>query len=208
MRVKKIVVGLAAVLAVAGVAACSSGAAGSSATPQVAVAADVAGQTMSTAKAPATAPHTVQTTTAAKPTTTVPTRPNTTAPALAPAAQATAKPAGVPCSMAATACVDLSTSRAWLLRDGKVIYGPVPVMAGRRGWPTPVGTFHVEYKDINYFSREFQAPMPYAVFFYPGVAFHVGSLRVHSHGCVHLSRSAAVTFFHDLSVGNEVQVVR
>jgi lipoprotein-anchoring transpeptidase ErfK/SrfK len=81
-------------------------------------------------------------------------------------------------------------------------------MSGRRGWPTPVGTFHVSFKDADYFSHEFKVPMPDAVFFYPGIAFHQGSLYEHSHGCIHLSRTSASKFFHTLKAGDEVQVVR
>jgi lipoprotein-anchoring transpeptidase ErfK/SrfK len=80
-------------------------------------------------------------------------------------------------------------------------------MSGRTGWPTPVGTFHVEFKDADYFSHEFKVPMPDSVFFYPGIAFHEGSLYEHSHGCIHLSRTSASKFFHTLHVGDEVQVV-
>jgi lipoprotein-anchoring transpeptidase ErfK/SrfK len=82
-------------------------------------------------------------------------------------------------------------------------------MPGRPSYPTPTGTFHVLSKAVNYRSREFNnAPMPYAVFFYPGDAFHVGSLRVYSHGCIHLSWSSAQAFYKNLSIGDEVQVVR
>jgi lipoprotein-anchoring transpeptidase ErfK/SrfK len=50
--------------------------------------------------------------------------------------------------------------------------------------------------------------MPYSVFFTnSGIAFHQGSLSVPSHGCIHLSKAAAVTFFNTLSVGQVVQVV-
>ncbi|MFN2535043.1 MAG: L,D-transpeptidase family protein, partial [Pseudonocardiaceae bacterium] len=52
------------------------------------------------------------------------------------------------------------------------------------------------------------APMPYSVFFTSsGIAFHEGSLRSPSAGCIHLSRSAAQTFFNTLKVGQVVQVV-
>ncbi|HEX5402001.1 MAG TPA: L,D-transpeptidase [Pseudonocardiaceae bacterium] len=114
----------------------------------------------------------------------------------------------MPCSTAAKACVDLSAHKAWLVSDGKIVYGPVSIMPGRVGWRTPTGTFHVTFKDANYFSHEFQVPMPDAVFFYPGIAFHVGSLVEHSHGCIHLSRTSASKFFHALSAGDEVQVVQ
>jgi lipoprotein-anchoring transpeptidase ErfK/SrfK len=206
--IRKIVVGLSAVIAVGALAACSAGASSSSASPQVAVAADTASQD----NVPASS--TSDPTTTAVPTTAPPTTtpPKTTTPAAppvtkAPVVQAAAKAPSVPCSAAARACVDLSARKAWLVRDGKIIYGPVSIMPGRVGWRTPTGTFHVEFKDANYFSHEFQVPMPDSVFFYPGIAFHVGSLVVHSHGCVHLSRTSASTFFHTLSVGDEVQVV-
>jgi lipoprotein-anchoring transpeptidase ErfK/SrfK len=50
--------------------------------------------------------------------------------------------------------------------------------------------------------------MPYSVFFAPGIALHEGSATTPSHGCVHLSASAAQTFFHDMSIGDDVQIVR
>lgn len=205
MRIRRIVVGLAAVAAVAGLAACSSH---PGADPQIAVAADthsVSSTTTSTSDPSTTTAAPTKTTT-----TTTKTAPKTTqAPAKPKKKTTTAtKAAGVPCSVAAKACVDLSAHKAWLLDNGKIVYGPVSIMPGRPGWRTPTGTFHVLFKDADYFSHEFQVPMPDAVFFYPGIAFHVGSLHVASHGCVHLSRRSALKFFDTLSKGDEVQVVR
>ncbi len=117
-------------------------------------------------------------------------------------------PPGVPCGAGAAACVDLSGQHAWLLSGAKVLVGPVPITTGRPGHETPPGTFHVQYKDIDHLSREFDnAPMPYSVFFNGGIAFHEGSLSVPSHGCVHLSNSAAQSFYNGLDVGDVVQVV-
>ncbi|HEX9336983.1 MAG TPA: L,D-transpeptidase [Pseudonocardiaceae bacterium] len=123
-------------------------------------------------------------------------------PAQAAAAQAT------PCSAAARACVDLATQQAWLMDNGVVVYGPVAARTGRASAPTDPGTFHVTYKDLHHISSVFHVAMPYSVFFHGGDAFHEGSLAVSSHGCVHLSHAAAVTFFDTLRVGDEVQVVR
>jgi len=123
-------------------------------------------------------------------------------PAIADAAPAT------PCSVSARACVDLTTQQAWLMRDGVVEYGPVPVRTGRASAPTDPGTFHVTFKELRHWSRPFHGWMPYSVFFNGGDAFHQGSLAISSHGCVHLSHAAAVTFFDTLRVGDEVQVVR
>src|SRR4051812_36636078 len=116
--------------------------------------------------------------------------------------------AGTPCSSSASACIDLSENRAWLLQDGKVQFGPVPITHGRKGFLTPPGTFRVSFKDMNHKSSLYDsAPMPYSVFFNGGVAFHQGSLKQLSHGCVHLSRTAAQNFFNTLQTGDVVQVV-
>jgi lipoprotein-anchoring transpeptidase ErfK/SrfK len=107
------------------------------------------------------------------------------------------------------ACIDLAHNKAWLLRNGIVEYGPVPITSGKSGYRTPVGTFRVLSKERLHLSRAFDdAPMPYSVFFIPGIAFHQGSLSVPSHGCIHLSKAAAVRFFGSLARGDVVQAVR
>ena len=84
----------------------------------------------------------------------------------------------------------------------------VPFLDGDPRSPTPVGTFAVDWKAQNYHSREFDADMPFSVFFAPGgVAFHEGSLEKASNGCVHLSTTAAKRFFDSLNPGDEVQVL-
>jgi hypothetical protein len=124
------------------------------------------------------------------------------APASKPAAHA-----AVPCKTSARACVRLSTNQAWLLQGGKVVLGPVPISHGRAGFPTPPGTFRVSFKDQDHVSSVYDADMPYSVFFNGDIAFHQGSVRALSHGCVHLSASAARTFFAQLQHGDLVQVV-
>ena len=116
---------------------------------------------------------------------------------------------GAPCAATARACIDLAHNKAWLLRGGVVEYGPVPITSGRAGYRTPVGMFRVLSRERLHLSRAFDnAPMPYSVFFISGIAFHQGSLGVSSHGCIHLSRAAAVRFFGSLAVGDAVQAVR
>jgi lipoprotein-anchoring transpeptidase ErfK/SrfK len=199
VRVKKILVGISA-LAIAGVlSACSGGA-----TTNAAVA--PAANTQTSAEAPSTsdvAPVTTPTTPQSPPASKT-TKPK--APVVKPVAD---KIAGVPCTAAASACVDLSAHKAWLLEDGKVLYGPVPIMPGKKGSTTPLGTFHVLSKEKLHLSKEFNnAKMPNSVFFYPGDAFHTGSLDNFSNGCVHLSSTSSLKFFNTLSIGDEVQVVR
>jgi hypothetical protein len=131
------------------------------------------------------------------------------APQAPPKPAAPAKPAGVPCAATVRACIDLAHNKAWLLRGGVVEYGPVPITSGKPGYRTPVGTFRVLSKERLHLSRAFDnAPMPYSVFFIPGIAFHQGSLAVTSHGCIHLSKAAAIRFFGSLARGDVVQAVR
>jgi lipoprotein-anchoring transpeptidase ErfK/SrfK len=136
------------------------------------------------------------------------------APAAVPVVKRPAKPkppavvAGTPCRANASACVDLSANRAWLISNGSVRYGPVPITHGRKGFRTPPGTFRVSYKAADHVSSIYDAEMPYSVFFNDGIAFHQGSLKALSHGCIHLSGKAAKTFFSALGRGEIVQVVR
>ncbi len=112
-----------------------------------------------------------------------------------------------PCPASARACVDLSTSTAWLQSGGQIGYGPVPITSGRPGYRTPTGTFAVYWKDKDHRSSLFNdAPMPNSVFFVGGVAFHEGSLSVASHGCIHLSWDASQAFWDGLSNGDGVYV--
>ncbi|SFP76300.1 L,D-transpeptidase catalytic domain [Amycolatopsis arida] len=128
---------------------------------------------------------------------------------LAAAPAASAETTGAPCGPKAAACVDLSAKRAWLMSDGKVTYGPVPMSAGKPGYRTPPGTFAVTWKNKDHWSKAYDAPMPYAVFFTKnGIAFHEGDISRESHGCVRLRHEAAKTFFAELQPGEVVQVVR
>lgn len=114
---------------------------------------------------------------------------------------------GTPCSTTAKACVDLAGHQAWLIQNGQVTRGPVPLMDGATEDPTPSGTFKVEWKAEHWTSREYGTPMPYSVFFAPGgISFHEGQQDTWSAGCVKLLREDAVAWFNYLQVGDEVQV--
>ncbi|MEJ8280840.1 L,D-transpeptidase [Pseudonocardia spirodelae] len=123
--------------------------------------------------------------------------------------------AGTPCSVSARACVDLESQRAWLITDGEVATGPVPVASGGADQETPVGhSFRVYRKEADHRSGEFRtpegepAPMPWAVFFADGgVAFHGGDRDRASAGCVKLDPGPARQFFDGLQVGDKVQVL-
>jgi lipoprotein-anchoring transpeptidase ErfK/SrfK len=124
---------------------------------------------------------------------------------------------GTPCTASASACVDLTSLQAWLIKNGQVVYGPVPISTGIDADPskrTPAGNHKVLWKAKDHISTESKTPqypngvpMPYSVFFTnTGVAFHEGDLGAESLGCVHLQHDAAVTFFNTLQVGQQVQV--
>jgi lipoprotein-anchoring transpeptidase ErfK/SrfK len=159
------------------------------------------------APAPASVvPAAVSTGSAARATPAVATSHVTTLPA--PAHRTTTTGAGLPCGLTDGACVSISRKRAWLVRDGHVVLS-APITTGRPGERTSPGTFHVTWKDADHRSSEFDdAPMPWSVFFDGGIAFHTGSLSRQSAGCVHLSDSAARTFFRTLHVGDTVIVQR
>ena len=125
----------------------------------------------------------------------------------APAPPAAPLVPGTPCTVTARACVDLIALKAWLVQDGRILRGPVPVSIGDEYDPTPPGRYQVEWKAKDWVSREYGSPMPYSVFFNGGIAFHQGSLSQLSHGCIHLSRTAAREFFGALDRGDLVQVV-
>ncbi|WP_370949348.1 L,D-transpeptidase [Amycolatopsis sp. cg5] len=140
--------------------------------------------------------------------------PETPTPTPSPTPTSAPKPS-TPCGMTDGACANLSERRAWLLQDGEIVYGPVPLLGGGdvgTGYnagdtATPVGEFKVTNKVKDYWSKAFDAPMPNSVFFYPGIAFHSGSLTKKSHGCIHLSPEASGKFFAELKIGDAVEVV-
>jgi lipoprotein-anchoring transpeptidase ErfK/SrfK len=114
---------------------------------------------------------------------------------------------GTPCTATAKACVDIAEGRAWLFDNGDVTRGPVHIMTGDEEDPTPIGTFHVQWKAEQYTSRQYLVQMPYSVFFADGgIAFHEGRQDTASGGCVKLGHEDAVAWFAYLQVGDEVQV--
>jgi hypothetical protein len=134
------------------------------------------------------------------------------APTLLPAAVGPASidpaPAVPPCLPSVRACVDLATDRAWLLDNGRVVRGPVPIRQGAADNPTPRGSFTVQWKAPIWTSREFLVQMPWSVFFADGgIAFHAGNPATFSAGCVKLGEEDARAFFNFLQVGDPVQVV-
>lgn len=59
-------------------------------------------------------------------------------------------------------------------------------LGGKETHKTPKGTFTVNNKYKEFYSRKYDSPMPRSVFFTEQCAIHVGSLKVKSHGCIHV----------------------
>lgn len=114
-----------------------------------------------------------------------------------------------PCAAGVRACVDLDEKQAWLIgANGEIDRGPVDISPGAEDTPSPRGSFAVQWKDKDHYSKEYDAPMPWSTFFAPGgIAFHQGNLENPSGGCIRLDEEDAEAFFNYLSVGDKVQVV-
>jgi lipoprotein-anchoring transpeptidase ErfK/SrfK len=89
------------------------------------------------------------------------------------------------------AVIDLSQQRMTVYEYGMPVYQWL-VSTARRGYRTPVGTFHPIRLERYWRSRKYDwAPMPYSIFFLGGYAIH-GTTEVRnlgkpvSHGCVRL----------------------
>lgn len=87
---------------------------------------------------------------------------------------------------------------------------------GRSNLPTKEGVFHIYLKSRDHYSRKYDAPMPFALFFYGGMAVHyspefasIGYSGVGSHGCVNTRDKAKMTWLFDQArIGDTVVVYR
>jgi lipoprotein-anchoring transpeptidase ErfK/SrfK len=120
------------------------------------------------------------------------------APAAAPVADPAPPPPPPPITLVLN--TDLRAQRLTVVENGKTKY-VWPISSGRSGFATPTGTFHPQWASKMWHSRQYEfAPMPHAVFFHRGTAFHgtgaTGLLgQPASHGCVRLAPGNAATLF-------------
>jgi hypothetical protein len=95
---------------------------------------------------------------------------------------------------------DLRAQRVTVVENGKAKY-VWPISSGATGFATRTGTFRPQWTSRMHYSRQYDfAPMPHAVFFNNGAAFHgtqaVGSLgRPASHGCIRLAPGHAAQLY-------------
>ena len=81
------------------------------------------------------------------------------------------------------------------------------LLGGTPEEPTPTGVFTVISKDAKYWSRKYDAAMPYAIFFKTGYALHYGALDKPSHGCVHLPYEIAQRMYYCSKVGKTKVII-
>lgn len=88
--------------------------------------------------------------------------------------------------------VDLGAQRLTVVERGEVKH-VWPISSGRPPYRTTTGTFRPQWASRMWYSRQYDmAPMPHAVFFNRGIAFHATNAthllgRPASHGCVRLA---------------------
>lgn len=111
-------------------------------------------------------------------------------PAETPPPVAAAMPATTPVTLRLD--VDLATQRLTITERGDV-KAVWPISSGRAPTVTKTGTFRPQWASRMWYSRQYDmAPMPHAVFFNGGIAFHATQAthllgRPASHGCVRLA---------------------
>ena len=99
------------------------------------------------------------------------------------------------------------SQKTWLQENGNITYGPVPMSSGMPGYETTRGHLSVTRKVRDEWSRPYNGPMPFSVYFTnDGEAFHEGSVNQMSHGCIHLNHDDAVKYFDTLQVGDGVYI--
>jgi lipoprotein-anchoring transpeptidase ErfK/SrfK len=94
--------------------------------------------------------------------------------------------------------VSLPQQRAYVFKGGVLAF-TAPVSTGKRGHPTPVGTFRILLKKVHHNSSKYDnAPMPYMQRLTNyGIALHAGHVPGYpaSHGCIRLPRGYAKTLY-------------
>ncbi|MBV9932344.1 MAG: L,D-transpeptidase family protein [Alphaproteobacteria bacterium] len=107
--------------------------------------------------------------------------------------------------------VSLPQQKAFVFRDGALLE-TAPVSTGRRGHPTPVGTFRILQKQVHHRSNLYSnAPMPYMQRLTTyGIALHAGPLPGYpaSHGCIRLPWAFAKKLYAMTDAATLVTITR
>ena len=109
------------------------------------------------------------------------------------------------------ACVDLTHQTTYLMKGGKVIWGPTVTRTGMSGFATPSGWYSIFDRASRHWSNPYEVWLPYWQQFYNGDGFHETTTYIHnvsigSHGCVNLLHVDAQKYYSTLSYGSKVHL--
>lgn len=105
--------------------------------------------------------------------------------------------------------IDLSRQLLSVFRDGHEI-GAAVILYGGNGKPTPTGRFTILDKNPDYYSRSYDAPMPYMLrLTKDGVAIHGSNVRKGwaTHGCIGVPLDFARLLFAVARKGDPVVIL-
>jgi lipoprotein-anchoring transpeptidase ErfK/SrfK len=118
-------------------------------------------------------------------------------------------PAACPQRSVLVACVDQDHQKMWVQEGSKVVFPAVTVRTGKPGLRTPDGLYRIYWRHSYVYSRLFDEPMPYSLFFFRGYALHATYDDVRkggSHGCVNMRLDDARKVFGLMGVGDLVYI--
>lgn len=93
--------------------------------------------------------------------------------------------------------------------NGKLVHWG-PISSGKSGYQTPTGKFQVIWKTSEYYSKKYDAKMPFAINFSDGGHFlHAQSLpgRPASHGCIRLLEADAEKLYYWVKKGDSIIIM-
>jgi hypothetical protein len=95
---------------------------------------------------------------------------------------------------------DLGAQRLAVIANGVTVH-TWKISSGREGYATRTGSFRPQWASRMWYSRQYDdAPMPHAIFFHKGMAFHATTAvrklgQPASHGCIRLAPSNAEALY-------------
>ena len=105
--------------------------------------------------------------------------------------------------------VDIANQIAFIFKGDKLI-GVTNISTGKKGHPTPLGFWTINWKKPKYFSRKYDnAPMPWIQNIDDkGIALHGGVTPGYpaSHGCIRLPMAFAKQLYTLTKTGNKVVI--
>lgn len=105
--------------------------------------------------------------------------------------------------------INLTNQRAWVTKEGRVV-NSTTVSTGREGYRTPAGRYVITDKHRSHTSTLYHVAMPWFMRLNCSpIGLHSGYVtgRPASHGCIRLPYEKAKEFFHQVAVGDEVEIV-